>query len=90
MLMLQSKSQLVASYHKSSHTILDNCDTMLYMGGNDIDTAELIGKRSNTPLYQIMEMPVGMHWLFRCGEKAQYNKTIELYQPEKILTIERR
>ena len=90
MLMLQSKSQLLASYQESSHTILDNCDTMLYMGGNDINTAELIGKRSNTPLYQIMEMPVGMHWLFRRGEKAQYSKTIELYQPEKVLTLERR
>lgn len=88
MLMLQSKSQLVASYRESSHTILDNCDTMLYMGGNDIDTAELIGKRSNTPLYQIMEMPVGMHWMFRRGEKAQYSKTIELYQSEKNLTME--
>ena len=88
MLLLQSKSQLVASYQESSHTILDNCDTMIYMGGNDIDTANLIGTRSNTPLYQIMEMPIGMHWLFRRGEKAQYSKTIEIYQPEKALTME--
>jgi len=88
MLMLQSKSQLVASYQESSHTILDNCDTMLYMGGNDIDTAEMIGKRSNSPLYQIMEMPVGMHWLFRRGEKSQYSKTMEIYQPEKVLALE--
>ena len=88
MLLLQSKSQLVASYQESSHTILDNCDTMIYMGGNDIDTANLIGTRSNTPLYQIMEMPIGMHWLFRRGEKAQYQKTIEIYQPEKALTME--
>ena len=90
MLLLQSKSQLVASYQESSHTILDNCDTMIYMGGNDIDTANLIGTRSNTPLYQIMEMPIGMHWLFRRGEKAQYSKTIEIYQPEKALIMERR
>lgn len=90
MLLLQSKSQLVASYQESSHTILDNCDTMIYMGGNDIDTANLIGTRSNTPLYQIMEMPIGMHWLFRRGEKAQYQKTIEIYQPEKALIMERR
>ena len=90
MLLLQSKSQLVASYQESSHTILDNCDTMIYMGGNDIDTANLIGTRSNTPLYQIMEMPIGMHWLFRRGEKAQYSKTIEIYQPEKVLALERR
>ena len=90
MLLLQSKSQLVASYQESSHTILDNCDTMIYMGGNDIDTANLIGTRSNTPLYQIMEMPIGMHWLFRRGEKAQYSRTIEIYQPEKALIMERR
>ena len=88
MLMLQSKSQLFASYQTNAHTILDNCDTMLYMGGNDPDTAEMIGKRSNTPIYQVMEMPVNMHWLFRRGEKSQYSQTFELYQPEKILTLQ--
>ena len=88
MLMLQSKSQLIASYQESAHTILDNCDTMLYMGGNDIDTAEMIGRRSNTPLYQVMEMPIGMHWLFRRGEKSQYSRTFELYEHENKKSLE--
>lgn len=30
-------------------TIINNCDQMLYLGGQDIDTARLISEKANKP-----------------------------------------
>lgn len=66
-IMLQSMSQLIAGYGKSAHTIMDNCDTMVYMGGNDVDTAEMLSKRCNKPISRFLGMPVGTNWIVRSG-----------------------
>ena len=68
MLMLQAESQLEQAYERDSSTIIGNCDTYIYMGGNDIDTAENIARRCNLPLGKILYMPVGTNWIFRRGE----------------------
>lgn len=78
MIVLQSLSQLVRGYGQSSHTIIDNCDTLLYMGGNDVDTAEYVSRRSNKSLKSILTMPVGKHWQFRRGQDAKYCDTVDL------------
>lgn len=41
-IILQSQSQLAAGYGQNAHTITDKCDTMIYMGGNNPDTAGII------------------------------------------------
>ena len=78
MIVLQSLSQLEAGYGASAHTIIDNCDTLLYMGGNDIDTAEYISRRSSRSLKSILAMPVGTHWQFRRGQPARLCETVDL------------
>jgi type IV secretion system protein VirD4 len=78
MIVIQSLSQLERRYGESSHTIIDNCDTMLYMGGNDVDTAEYIAKRCNKSLGTILSMPVGRHWQFRRGQKPKFCNTEDL------------
>ena len=88
-IVLQSESQLEDGYGSGAHTILDNCDTMLYMGGNDIITAELIAKRANRPLQEILTMPVKTNWLFRRGEKPKFSKTVDLSEYDfKLQTVE--
>lgn len=77
-IILQSESQLVKGYGSSAHTIMDNCDTLIYMGGNDVDTAEMIAKRANRPLSDILDMPVGTNWLFRRGEKPVHSRSVDL------------
>ena len=57
---------------------MDNCDTLIYMGGNDVDTAEIIAKRANRPLPDILDMPVGTNWLFRRGEKPVHSRSVDL------------
>ena len=77
-LILQSESQLTQGYGESSHTILDNCDTIVYMGGNDVETARMISDRSNQPLHKILEMPLGTNWLFRRGSAPKFSHTADL------------
>ena len=77
-LILQSESQLTQGYGESSHTILGNCDTIVYMGGNDVETARMISERSNQPLHKILEMPLGTNWLFRRGSAPKFSHTADL------------
>lgn len=63
-LFLQSESQLESIYGKSnSHTIINCCDTYLYLGGSDISTCENISKRTEQSLKNILEMPIGHLWI---------------------------
>lgn len=78
MLILQSESQLMAGYGDSAHTIMDNCDTLVYTGGNDVETAAMISKRSDRSLRQILYMPVGTNWLFRRGQQPLFSRTVDL------------
>ena len=70
MLMIQSEGQLTESYDHDGKTIIANCDTYMYLGGNDIETAKAIAERCDVPLSKIVYMPIGTNWLFRRGYKA--------------------
>lgn len=53
-------------------TILNNCDHIIYLGGQDIATAEYISKRANKTLSSIIEQPVMATYLLERGSKAIY------------------
>lgn len=80
MIVLQSLSQLAHGYSENAHTIVDNCDTLLYMGGNDLETAQYIARRSGKSLKNTLSMPVGMHRQFRRGQDAKLCETVDLSQ----------
>ena len=75
---IQSLAQLDAGYGANSQTIVDNCDTMLYMGGRDSSTVELISKLSNKPFNKIMDMPIGMFYKIQRGQPAEYGRIVDL------------
>ena len=77
-LILQSLSQLEKSYGLSAHTIIDDCDTLVYMGGNDPETAHSIAIRCNKTTQTILHMPLCTSWIFRRGEKPFMCKNLEL------------
>lgn len=89
MLMIQAESQLMAAYRDDGKTIIGNCDTYVYLGGNDVDTAEQVARRANVALKKILEMPVGSNWIFRRGQKAVSAKNFELeaFEQEKLQQI---
>ena len=50
-------------------TIINNCDTYVYMGGMDILTCKNISQRADRPLNKVMEMPLEQVLVFRRGQK---------------------
>lgn len=78
MLILQSLSQLEESYGRGAHTIADDCDTLIYMGGNDPETAHQIAIRCNKTTQTVLHMPLCSSWIFRRGEKPFICKNLEL------------
>lgn len=69
-LLLQSESQLEAMYgYSNAVTIINNCDTCLYMGGMDLKTGRSMSERLNIPLDEVLYMPVGKMFVFRRGQR---------------------
>lgn len=83
---LQSLSQLNAIYgDQRGKTIVNNCDHCLYLGGQDVDTAQYISLKANRTVDSIMNLPLGEAYLFTRGslpKKVQKFeiKTHELYK----------
>lgn len=66
--LLQSESQLESMYGQTeATTIINNCDTYVYMGGMDIITCQHIALRLNMPLSRVMSMPLEQVCVFRRG-----------------------
>ena len=67
-MLLQDESQLISMYGESAaKTIINNCDTYVYMGGNDMITCENVARRLNKPLHKVMSMPLERVAVFRRG-----------------------
>ncbi len=88
MLMIQSESQLEAIYGMNAQTIIDNCNTYIYMGGNNPETAGRIAKRANKPFEKILNMPISTSWIFRRGEEPVYCNNFDLEWFKKELGLD--
>lgn len=69
MLMIQAESQLRSGYGEDAETIIGNCDTYVYLGGNDVETARRIGERCDLPMQEILYAPIGEALVFRRGQR---------------------
>lgn len=77
---LQSLSQLEAMYNKGqASTIINNCDTMLYMGGQDVDTAKFFADKAGRLPERILELDLDHEWVFTRGQKALLAEKIKPY-----------
>lgn len=83
MLMLQSEAQLEAGYGRNAQTIIDNCNTYVYMGGSNPEMAETIAKRANKPASKILNMPLSKSWIFRRGQEPLLCDNVDLESFEK-------
>ena len=83
-LLLQSESQLAALYGpERATTILNNCDTYLFLGSNDLTTANHISLRADRPLSEILTLPLGQEILFRRGQKPVFTKRYDIVKDER-------
>ena len=77
---LQSLSQLEGMYNKGqASTIINNCDTMLYMGGQDVDTAKFFADKAGRLPERILELDLDHEWVFTRGQKARLAEKIKPY-----------
>ena len=79
-MMIQSESQLQDCYGvNGAKTIIANCDTYVYLGGNDIETATSISNRIDKPVHWILQLKANQCLVFRRGEAPKMvNKYINL------------
>ena len=78
---LQSVTQLESCYgHSRAMTIIDNCDHLLYLGGQSLETAHFIGRKANKPDWGILNMPLGQAWLFERGSAPRAVRKYDLKQ----------
>ena len=69
---LQSITQLRSIYGESqSVTITNNCDHILYLGGQDVDTANFLSYRTNKTPEAILAQPIDKAFLITRGQKAK-------------------
>ncbi len=72
-IMLQSISQLENMYSpERAVTILNNCDTTLFLGTNDISTAKYISSHVNITPHSVLSLPSDKAILLRSGEEPRY------------------
>ncbi len=78
-LILQSLSQLTGMYGDKAQTIIDNCDHMLYLGTQNMETAQFIGTRAYKTPEKILCMPNDRAYVLAKGEEARFVKKIVPY-----------
>lgn len=79
-LIIQSLSQLESMYTQPvSRTIINNCDHILYLGSQDLDTANYIAARAVRTPETILSMPRDKAYLITTGEKAALVSKIAPY-----------
>jgi len=67
-IILQSLSQFESAYgHDKAMTIINNCDHLLYLGGQDVETARYVSVKANRPVNAVLQMPLDSAWLFERG-----------------------
>ena len=76
-IMLQSITQLITLYGEScANTIINNCDKMLYLGGQDLTTANMIAERANKTKDSILSMALEDAYMFVRGSRPQKARKI--------------
>ena len=77
---LQNITQLNSMYSEGqASTIMSNCDHMLYLGGQDLDTANYISIRANKPVERILSMPFEKAYFIERGKLAKLVEKVKPY-----------
>ncbi len=84
---LQSISQLDSMYDNGARaTIINNCDHLIYLGGQDPDTAGFIARKAGQTVESVMHMDLNKAWVFERGGKPMLVDKIKPYSFEKEIT----
>ena len=82
-IILQNLAQLNSMYSEAeANTIINNCDHMLYLGGQDLKTAEYISARANRTVDSILGMGLEQAYLFVRGERPKLVEKVNPFEKE--------
>ena len=71
-IIIQSLSQLEGLYgHAKAMTIINNCDNCLYLGGQDVETANYFSLKMNRTVDTILNLPLDTAILFTRGQRPR-------------------
>ena len=88
-IILQSLTQLESMYtYAEAATIINNCDHMLYLGGQDLRTVEYIGTRANKTPESILSMQLDKAYLFTRGQQAKLVEKVNPFVEQEEEAIE--
>lgn len=83
-IILQSISQLDSIYGRAeARTIINNCDNWLYLGGQDVDTAQVISCRAGKTVDTILALPLNETYLLTRGNQARRVKMFDICTHER-------
>lgn len=79
-ILLQSLSQLEHTYGSAAAiTVCNNCDRMVYLGSNDLSSADEISRRADAPLQDVLNMPLGQEYFFERGRYPVLTKSYDVF-----------
>lgn len=79
-ILLQSLSQLEHTYGSSGAVaICDNCDRTVYLGSNNLSSADEISRRADAPLQDVLNMPLGKEYFFERGRYPVLSKSYDVF-----------
>lgn len=79
-LLLQSESQLSKMYgFNAAKTIINNCDTYIYMGGRDTETCQEVACKADRLFSTIMDLPREQVIVFRRGDKPVFTRRYQIF-----------
>ena len=80
---LQDIAQLDGMYVRGkARTIINNCDHILYLGGQDDDTARFFAIKSRKLPETILELPLTDAWFFERGQRGIQVEKVRPYDPK--------
>ena len=86
--LLQSLAQLKSMYGPDgARVVMDNCDQILYLGSNNLDSCTEMAKRANVSLKEMVELPIGEAYAFRRGEPPRKTVRYQTYSDKRYLEI---
>ena len=87
-IILQSITQLAALYgQENAKTIINNCDTCLYLGGGDTDTARFMSVKANKTVDTILNMPLDAAYLFTRGSKPRMVEKFDIREHRRYAQL---
>ena len=87
-LLIQSESQLISLYGEADAiTIINNSDTYVFMGGNDLTTAQNISKRVDKPLQDVLYLKLGREYICRRGTRPVETQRYDILNNKKYQEV---